>query len=142
MTGLLILLASLVGAPAGTGCADHWVVSLDDESFANNGAGKSFAAEELTAFNAGIAAAIKRAVGEACDDGSIEPGAVELVRDVVVHSASGATEPHIYAAGDRALHLEWIFAEEDLAIPPDVEIVAAATCWTKPDEATCAEQGD
>jgi hypothetical protein len=146
VTGLIVLLAALAGAPDGSdkalGCADHWVVLLDEESFENNGAGKTFSSQDLHAFWAQIAATLRRAIGDACDSGSIDASAVEIARDVVVHSASGATEPHIYAAGDRALHFEWIFAEQDLAIPPDPDIVAAATCWIDPEATQCTEMGD
>ena len=138
----LMLLASLAAAGAQGGCADHWSVALNAESFAGNGAGKAFSADELEAFRSTIEAQLRSAIDDACAQGAVRPADARAVRRVEVSSASGASDPFFYQAPDGTLRLEWVFAEEDLAIPPARELVAGATCWTDPDGKACDSPGD
>ncbi len=129
-------------AKAKPGCADHWTVEIDRASFANNGAGKTFTPAELEAFRGKLRDALKSAVGEACRKGKVRLASAAGIRKVLVLSASGATEPHAYAAGKEALNLEWVFAEENLAVPSRSEIVEGLSCWTNPKGRYCGPEGD
>jgi hypothetical protein len=137
-----LLLASLAAAGAQGGCADHWEVALDAESFAGNGSGKTFTAARLEAFRARIEAELKSAIGDACAHGTVKPAAAMAVRRAEVSSASGASDPFLYQAEDGTLRLEWVFAEEDLAMPSARNIVAGAACWTDPNGKACNSPGD
>jgi hypothetical protein len=139
---VFLLLASLAAAGAEGSCADRWSVILDSESFASNGAGRTFSAAELDAFRAKIEAQLKSAIGEACARGKINPAAARAIRRVLVSSASGASDPFLVPATDGTLRLEWVFAEEDLAVPPEGDLVAGAACWTDPDGEACNSHGD
>lgn len=135
-----ILFGSLAAAQAG--CADHWTVELKTESFANNGAGKSFSAPDLEAFRAKVQDHLQAAINGACQSGAIKSAAAKAIRRVEVSSASGASDPFIYSTDGGTLSFEWIFAEEDLAVPPEKDIVAGAACWTNPDGPACNSPGD
>lgn len=137
-----LLLASLAAPGAQRGCADHWSVALNAESFAANGAGKTFSAAELEAFRAKIEARLRSAIGDACARGTVKPAAARAVRHVEVSSASGASDPFLYQAPDGTLRLEWVFAEEDLAVPLPTDIVAGSVCWTDPNGKACNSSGD
>lgn len=137
-----LLLASLAAAGAQGGCADHWSVALNAESFGRNGAGRTFSAAELEAFRAKIEARLRSAIGDACARGSVRPAAARAVRQVEVSSASGASDPFLYQAPDGTLRLEWVFAEEDLAMPSPTDILAGAACWTDPNGKACNSSGD
>jgi hypothetical protein len=140
---ILALAVLIAGAePAPRGCADHWSVELDRDSFASNGAGRTFTGEQLSAFRAKVQSALKSAVGDACRKGSVGPTLAREVRTIRVFSASGATEPHLYAAGKQRLNLEWMFAEENLAVPSRAEIVGGLTCWVDPRASACLEPND
>ena len=63
-TAFLAALVISIGAPVdamSTGCADHWKVDLDAESFAHNGAGRTFEPAQLATFRRKIEADIKSA---------------------------------------------------------------------------------
>jgi hypothetical protein len=142
MIAAMIFAAAVQANALSPGCADHWQVALGEESFANNGAGVSFSPAELGAFRTGVEAALKRAIGEACTNAAIEPELAGSVSQVTVLSASGASEPHLYLAGDGSLVLEWVFAEEALALPSDPDIVAGTACWANPEGEACVATGD
>ncbi|MEO7815459.1 MAG: hypothetical protein ABIR87_08435, partial [Sphingomicrobium sp.] len=126
-------------APAG--CADAWVVALDPESFANNGADKHFAAARLAMFRDQIEQALRGAVNAACKAGEVAPAMAAPIKHVAVTSASGAAEPTFSVGEDPAvLHLEWTFAEEDLTIPSEMELRGGMVCWTGPQSEACAER--
>jgi hypothetical protein len=137
-----LLLALLAAAGAQGSCADHWSVALNAESFAANGSGKTFSAAELEAFRAKVEAQLRSAIDNACAHGTVKPAAAKAVRNVEVSSASGASDPFLYEAPDGTLRLEWVFAEEDLAVPSPTEILAGAACWTDPDGKACNNAGD
>ena len=142
MIAAMIFAAAMQPNALTPGCADHWQVALGEESFANNGAGVSFSPAALEAFREGVETALKRAIGGACADGAIDPGLASSVSQVTVLSASGASEPHFYLAGDGSLVLEWVFAEEALALPSDQAIVAGTACWSDPYGEACMATGD
>ena len=133
--------AALAGAASG-GCADHWRVELNAESFANNGAGRTFGGAELKSLRAKLEAQLEVAAADACKSGSLKAAKARAVDRVEVLSASGASEPHFYVGGTRTLKLEWVFAEENLAIPSRATLVGALTCWSQPDIPACADEGD
>jgi hypothetical protein len=135
------LFATLAGAASG-GCADHWKVELNAESFANNGAGRIFDGVDLKRLRNKLEAQLKIAAADACKSGSLKAAKARTVDRVEVLSASGASEPHFYASGARTLKVEWAFAEENLAIPPRATLVGAMTCWSQPDNPACASEGD
>ena len=137
-----LLLASVAAAGVPGGCAGHWVVALNSESFASNGSGKAFSATQLEAFRLRIEAELKSAIGGACERGIVAPAAAKAVRRAEVSSASGASDPFLYQARDGTLRLEWVFAEEDLAMPSATDIVAGAACWTDPSGKACNSPGD
>ena len=136
----LALLAALVAS--GGGCADHWTVDLNRESFANNGSGKTFDAAQLEAFRAKVDAGLKSAIDDACQNGAVNPETARSVRKVRVSTASGASDPFLYSGSDGSLTFEWIFAEEDLAVPSAQDIVSGAACWADPNGKACNSSGD
>ena len=135
------LFATLAGAATG-GCADHWKVELNAESFANNGAGRTFGGTELKSLRDKLEAQLKVAAADACKSGSLKVAKARAVNRIEVLSASGASEPHFYVGGSRTLKLEWVFAEGNLAIPPRATLVGALTCWSQPENPACAGEGD
>ncbi len=143
---ILLAIAAVAGAlpakSAPRGCADHWAVELDGESFANNGSGKTFTPAELADFRTRIQAALRTAAADACNGKKLPPSRAAAVRRVRVFSASGATEPHFYPAERGTLSLEWVFAEEALAVPAQEDMVAAVVCWADPTEKACSDEGD
>ena len=142
MIGLILFAALAAATPTKAGCADHWAVTLDRDSFANNGAGRSFSAARLAAFRSKLEGRIKSAVGAACKAGKVKPALAKSVRRVKVFSASGASEPHFYRHPGGGLAFEWVFAEENLALPPAKDIVDGTACWTDRNGAACAAEGD
>ncbi len=140
---LAVLASSDAYAKTGqTGCADHWQAELDRDSFVNNGAGKTFTPVALAAFRARIEAALRSAAADACNGKTVAPSQAEAVHRVRVFSASGASEPHFYSAEKGTLILEWVFAEERLAVPARASLVGALICWASPANKMCADQGD
>jgi hypothetical protein len=135
-------IAAVPAAAAPKGCADHWAVELDRDSFAHNGAGRTFPAALLAAFRAKVEAQLRIAAGDACGSRKLTVARASAVRRVQVHSASGASEPHFYSDGKAKLHFEWVFAEEDLAVPPRADMVGGLICWANPSEPACADEGD
>ena len=140
------LSAALVAAqPPSTkynGCGGHWRVSLNRESFANNGAGRQFSEADLSILSARMTIALMVAARDACDGGKLKRSRAKAVQRVDVVSASGATEPHIFSAGRGTLRFEWTFAEEGLAVPSRATMVGALACWADPSEPACAAEGD
>ena len=134
--------AVVIAAPAPpVGCADGWTVTLDPDSFANNGANKHFAAARLGMFRDQVETAVRDAVNAACAAGEIAPAKANLVKRLIVHSASGADDPTFFAGDDPAtLRLEWVFAEQDLTIPSEMEFRGGLVCWTDPQSDRCAER--
>jgi hypothetical protein len=137
-----LLVASLAAGGAQGGCADHWAIGLNAESFASNGAGKTFSAAELEVFRSKIEAQLRSAIGNACEHSAVKPTAAKAIRRVEVSSASGASDPFLYQATDGTLRLEWVFAEEGLAVPSAKDIVAGTACWTDPNGKACNYPGD
>ncbi len=144
LTALVVALAISGGQAKARegGCADHWQIELDPESFANNGAGKRFAPVDLAAFRARIRAALKSAAADACDGRKLAPIRAAAVRRVRVFSASGASEPHFYSAKKGVLNFEWVFAEESLAVPARATMVGGLLCWSNPADKMCSDEGD
>ena len=142
MIGAVILALGTGAWPAAAavpaGCAAHWKVVLNDESFANNGAGRSFSKARLAAFRAKIEMALKGTIAEGCRKGKIRPQLAARARRVTVTSASGHTEPFIYDAGKGELELYWVFAEDNLGIPSRKDILDGIACWTSPKSRACA----
>ena len=132
----------VVAAPAApVGCADSWTVTLDPESFAKNGADKHFAASRLAMFRDQLELAVRGAADAACVAGEIAPAKASAVNRLIVHSASGADDPTFFAGDDRAtLRLEWVFAEQDLTIPSEMELRGGMVCWTDPQSDRCANR--
>lgn len=138
-----VALAALIGAPdAPRGCADHWQVELDRESFAHNGAGRTFTGGELADFRTKIQAALRTAAADACRSKRLSSSRAAGIRRVQVFSASGASEPHFYSATKGTLNFEWVFAEEGLAVPPRATMAGGLMCWADPAEQACSDQGD
>lgn len=115
---------------------------LNDESFAHNGAGKSFSAARLAAFRSALEARLKAAISSACRQGKVKPGEAKKIRFVEVTSASGASEPTLYPRSRGKLALEWVFAEENLSVPSGKAILEGSSCWTNPRGSACLESGD
>jgi len=138
-------LVVLIGAPVeakAVGCADHWRVALNDESFAHNGAGRTFSAARLATFRSKLDTALKAAIGSACRQGRVKASEAKKIKTVLVSSASGASEPTLYLKSPGKLALEWVFAEENLLVPSGKDMVAGAACWTSPRSSACLESGD
>ncbi len=136
--------AEINAAPTAlAGCADGWVVALDPESFANNGADKHFPAARLGLFRDALEGAVRGAVNAACMADEIAPALAAPIKRVDVHSASGADEPtFVGAENDKAsVRLEYAFAEDDLTIPSEMELRAGLICWTDVESDACAERG-
>jgi hypothetical protein len=133
-----------IAATSSAGCADHWIVGVSKGSFEYNGAGVSYTLAELDAFEARVVTALKRAINRGCVEGKVAPEKAAAVNEVLVMSASGASEPHFYRAYDDVIAFEWVFAEEALKLPADEDIIAGVSCWTDPDGNACTamEIGD
>ena len=142
MIAALLFLSLAASGAANEGCADHWKVELNADSFANNGAGRTFSAADLEAFRAKAEGQLKSAIGGACRTGAVKAATARAVRNVKVSSASGASDPFLYVVASGTLNFEWIFAEEDLAVPTAKDIVAGAACWTDPNGPACSSGGD
>ena len=138
-----VAVAKPVAKPAAepAGCADGWTVALDPQSFANNGADRHFASARLGMFRDQLESAVRGAVDAACGDGEIASADAKAVKRVIVHSASGAADP-TFSGGDdpSALRLEWVFAEEDLTIPSEMELRGGLVCWSAPESDQCTER--
>ncbi len=127
--------------PASDGCADGWIVALDPDSFANNGAGRHFAATRLGLFRDQLEKSVRGAMNSACTEGVVAPSAAKFVKSLAVRSASGASDPTFSAGKDQsALRLEWSFAENDLTIPSEMELRDGLVCWSAPQSDQCAER--
>ncbi len=123
-------------------CADHWKIDLKGESFAHNGAGRSFSAAELAAFRSKIEAELKSAIGAGCRQGKVKASEAKKIKRVEISSASGATEPTFYLRSPGILALEWVFAEENLEVPSAKDLLDGTSCWTNPRSSACLESGD
>ncbi|HLO20940.1 MAG TPA: hypothetical protein VK192_10670 [Sphingomicrobium sp.] len=144
-TAFVAALAVSIGAPVeakSTGCADHWKVDLNGESFAHNGAGRAFSDTELATFRRKIEAELKSAIGTGCRQGRVKVSEAKKIKRVEVSSASGASEPTIYLRSPGNLAFEWVFAEEHLEVPSAKDILDGAACWTNPRSSACLESGD
>jgi len=142
MIGALLFVSLAASGASNSDCADHWKVELNADSFANTGADRSFSAGELDAFRAKVEAQLKAAIGDACRTGAVKAASAKAVQRVSVSTASGASDPFLYAVSSGTLAFEWIFAEENLAVPPAKDIVAGAACWTDPNGRACSSEGD
>lgn len=128
--------AAPAAAPAD--CASHWKVVLNDESFANNGAGRTFSRAELAAFRAKIEAALKGAVAEGCKSGQVKAALAKAIQKVTVTSASGAPQAVLFPFEARTLDFEFPFAEDNLSVPSRKDILDGIACWTSPKSRACA----
>jgi hypothetical protein len=138
----LVCSGEVQAKPVRSGCADHWQIDLDRDSFANNGAGKTFTPVDLAAFRVRIQAALRSAGANLCNGKRVTSLQAAAVRRVRVLSASGASEPHVYSAAKGTLNLEWVFAEEGLALPARTSLGGALICWANPADKMCSDQGD
>jgi hypothetical protein len=120
------------------GCAAHWKVVLNDESFANNGASRTFSSAELAGFRAKIEAAVKGAIAEGCKNGKVKAALAKRVRKVTVTSASGAPQPVLFPFAAGTLDFEFPFAEDNLSVPSRKDILDGIACWTSPKSRACA----
>jgi hypothetical protein len=138
-------LAVSVGTPVeamSAGCADHWKVDIEGESFAHNGAGRTFSAAQLANFRGKIEAMLKSAIGAGCRYQNLWGRAQNKNTRAHVPRARGAPPPTLYLRSPGKLVLEWVFAEENLAVPPAKDILDGAACWTNPKSPACLESGD
>jgi hypothetical protein len=120
------------------GCAAHWKVALNDESFANNGASRTFSRAELATFRGKIEAAVKGAIDLGCKSGKVKPALAKRIQKVTVTSASGAPQAVLFPLEDRTLDFEFPFAEDNLSIPSRKDILDGIACWTSPKSRACA----
>jgi len=141
MAGIL-LIAALIATSPPRGCASHWAVELDRDSFANNGAGRTFTAAQLAAFRTRVQAQLRTAAADACAGKRVPSSRAAGIRRVRVFSASGASEPHFSSTRNGTLNFEWVFAEEGLAVPARSNMVGGLICWADRAEPLCANEGD
>lgn len=128
-------------AARSAGCATAWEVAIDPESFANNGADKTFTAARLAMFRDQLQNAVRGAVDAACAAGEVDAAEAKAVKRVTAFSASGASEPTFFGGDDAgSLRLEWVFAEQDLTVPSEMELRGGLVCWTDPESDLCAER--
>jgi hypothetical protein len=126
-------------ATAPAGCAAHWKVMLNAESFANNGANRTFSKAELDVFRSKIEAAVKGAIADGCRSGKVKPALARQVRTVTVTSASGAPQAVLFPDRPRNLDFEFPFAEDNLGVPSRKDILDGIACWTSPSSRRCGE---
>ena len=147
MTRTLLIGAATLAVAAGasppasatsTGCAAHWKVVLNDESFANNGASRTFSSAELAAFRAKIETALKGAIAEGCKTGKVKAALARRIQKVTVTSASGAPQAVLFPFEARTLDFEFPFAEDNLSVPNRKDILDGIACWTSPKSRACA----
>jgi hypothetical protein len=130
----------IVQAPV-PGCADGWTAEIDQASFANNGASRTFPASRLAAFRDELTKGVRGAVDAACVARELDPAKAKAMTKLVARSASGADDPIFYAGEQaRSVMLEWTFAENDLTIPSEMELRAGLICWSDPQSESCAER--
>ena len=123
-------------------CADGWTVTLDGESFAHNGADRTFPAARLELFRGELEKAVRGSVNAACTAGDVEAAKASKIKRLTVFSASGADEPSLTGGDDPAtVRLEYVFAENDLTIPSEMELRGGLVCWTDPAGDECAQRG-
>ncbi|HEV2865550.1 MAG TPA: hypothetical protein VGX37_03475 [Allosphingosinicella sp.] len=132
-------------APAPPGCvAAALEVSLDPGSFARETQEPAFPPQRLEAFRTAAASAFRSAADAACAAGEVDPARLAPVRRLVVQSGSGATETTFYddaeSVGPGALVFQWVFLEEDLALPAAADIRAGLACWADPEREGCGER--
>jgi hypothetical protein len=123
------------------GCADAWLIEIDHETFAHNGADRTFPDARLAAFRIELDKGVRGAVNAACHEGALDPAKARTVKRLVARSASGADDPVFFADKPNSLELEWTFAENDLAIPSEMELRGGLACWTDPASDECTERG-
>ena len=124
------------------GCADGWAIEIDRETFANNGADKKFPEARLAAFRQELEKGVRGAVGAACREGALDPAKAKAVTRLLVRSASGADDPVFFEMEQpKSIELEWVFAENDLTIPSEMELRGGLVCWSDPESELCAERG-
>ncbi|HJU76764.1 MAG TPA: hypothetical protein VJ597_02410 [Sphingomicrobium sp.] len=147
MTRKLLIATAILAIGAGAwraasaipaGCAAHWKVVLNDESFANNGAGRTFSSAELAEFRSKIEAALKGAVAEGCKSGKVKAALARGIQKVTVTSASGAPQAVLFPFEARTLDFEFPFAEDNLSVPSRKDILDGIACWTSPKSRACA----
>jgi hypothetical protein len=132
-------------APAATGCVPAALeVSLDPGSFARESQEPAFPPQRLEAFRTAAGAAFRSAADAACAAGEVDPARLAPIRRLVVQSGSGATEATFYddaeSVGPGALVFQWVFLEEDLALPAARDIRAGLACWADPEREGCGER--
>ena len=147
MTKTLVIGAATLALGAGAwpaesasppGCAAHWKVVLNDESFANNGASRTFSRAELATFRGKIESAVKDAIAHGCKTGKVKPAQARNIQKVTVTSASGAPQAVLFPFEARTLDFEFPFAEDNLSIPSRKDILDGIACWTRPSSRACA----
>jgi hypothetical protein len=142
---LLLVAAAPPTKPASAGCADGLSYDVDANSFASNGANRTFTASRLAAFRAQAARAFTAAADELCARKALPAGKIAALRRIVIQSASGAMETTLYRArefGPASLVFQWAFAEADLAVPDKSDIQLGLRCWSDPRRKECEDMGD
>jgi hypothetical protein len=132
--------AAPASAPA---CALPERVELDAASFEGSGV-PAFPPQRLEAFRQNAATAFRSAAQSACAAGEIAPARLAAVRRLLIQSASGATETAFYedaeSVGAGTLVFQYVFAEDDLAVPEAADIRVGLICWIDPGREQCAER--
>ena len=136
--------AAPAAAPArASACPTPQQVEIDGASFVRSDV-PAFAPQRLEAFRDSAAAAFRSAAEAACLAGELDRARLAGLRRLLIQSASGATETAFYedaeSAGAGTLVFQYVFAEEDLAVPDPADIRIALICWSDPERAQCAER--
>lgn len=135
--------APAAAQPAAAACPMLQRVELDAASFVRSDV-PAFAPQRLEAFRASAAEAFRSAAAAACAAREVDPARLGGVRRLLIQSASGATEATFYqdaeSVGAGTLVFQYVFAEDDLAVPAAADIRAGLICWADPERAECAER--
>ena len=127
---------------AARGCADHWQVTIDKESFAVDRQGRKVSGDRLAAFIQSVVPAVRRAVNEACAAGEVDPAGAAAIRTLVVLNDGDRDTPKFYAddaEGSTRTSLNDAFVSRDFAIPSEMELRQGMQCLTTMATQACEE---
>ena len=123
-------------APA-VGCSANMEVVLDRGSFRSPG----LTSPRLEIFRNAAGRAFKAAAEELCASRKLSPRLLRQYRRLLIQSGSGATDAAIYSdpngLGRDTLVFQWVFDEEDLALPNKSDIEEGLLCWADPRTKGC-----
>jgi hypothetical protein len=127
---------------AAKGCADHWVVTIQKESFRFDREGMPVSSDRLAAFTKSVVPAVRGAVNEACAAGEVDLAGAAAIRTLIISNDSDRDTPKFYVddpEGSARTSLFDAFASRDFAIPSEMELRQGMQCLTTIATQACQE---